>query len=185
MKIAITGTIGSGKTVACEYLRLKGYDVFDCDKENALLLQKDQEGYNALKKIFPQCFINEELDKKMLADIVFNDPEQKKILEMIMHPLILNRLQQRKDNPLFAEVPLLFEADWDRYFDHNLLLITDMDIVVKRLEERGLSRKEANDRVNAQMSVEEKIKRADKIIYNNGSLNELYENIDMWLDEII
>ena len=53
-RIAITGTIGSGKSVVCEYLRNKGYDVFDCDKENAILLEKGNEGYKAIKKVFSE-----------------------------------------------------------------------------------------------------------------------------------
>ena len=184
-RIAITGTIGSGKSVVCEYLRNKGYDVFDCDKENARLLEKGNEGYNAIKKVFPECFKKDKLDKKMLSDIVFNDEEKKKILEMIMHPLILNSLNKRKDYPLFAEVPLLFEVDWDRYFDSNLLIVTDMDIVVDRLLERGMDKDDIESRLKNQMPVEEKIKRADKIIYNNGSLAMLYEYIDKWLEDIL
>ena len=185
MKIAVTGTIGSGKSAVCQYISSKGYDVFDCDRENALLLEKGNEGYLALKEVFPGCFMDEELDKKMLSAIVFADPEQRKILEMIMHPLILKRLQERKDDPLFAEVPLLFEAGWDSYFDHDLLIVTDTDIIVSRLEKRGMGRQDALDRLNNQMPVEEKIKRADKIIYNNGSLEELYAYVDMWLAEVI
>ena len=184
-KIAITGSIGSGKSVVCQYLRDKGYDVFDCDEENSKLLQKNKKGYKAVKNVFPECFIDDELDKKLLADIVFNDFEKKKILEMIMHPLILDELNKRKDNPLIAEVPLLFEAGWDQYFDSNLLIVTDMDIVVERSLERGLSKKEIEKRMENQMPVEEKIKRADKIIYNNGSLSMLYSLVDQWLESII
>ena len=184
-RIAITGSIGSGKSVACEYLRSKGYDVFDCDAENAELLKKGEEGYNAIKEVFPECIIDGKLDKKVLSEIVFNDEEKKKILEMIMHPLILNRLNERKDFPLFAEVPLLFEVDWDNYFDTNLLIVTDLDIVVDRLIERGMSKQDILTRLENQMPIEEKIKRADKIIYNNGSLAMLYSFIDEWLDSIV
>ena len=185
MRIAITGSIGSGKTVACEYLRLKGYDVFDCDKENAILLEENNKGYNEVLKAFPECFINEELDKKALADIVFSDRKKKKTLEDIMHPLILEKMNNRQDDPLIAEVPLLFEADWDKYFDVNILIVTDIDLVLERLIERGLDEKEAKRRLKNQMSVEEKIKRADKIIYNNGSLTDLYQAIDEVLEEVL
>lgn len=185
MRIAITGSIGSGKTVACEYLRQKGFDVFDCDKVNAELLKKGNAGYKEVKKEFPECFIEDELDKKLLSEIVFNDREKKEKLEAIMHPLILERMMQIDDDPFFAEVPLLFEVNWDRYFDVNILIATDMDLVMERLKERGLDEDEALRRLKNQMSVEEKVKRADKIIYNNGSLAQLYQAIEKTLEEVL
>ena len=184
-KIAITGTIGSGKTMVSEYLISKGYDVFNCDLENAKLLLPNNAGYLKVKEVFPDCFINDELDKAKLAAIVFNDENEKKKLEDIMHPLILAELFKRADNPLFAEVPLLFECDWDRYFDMNVLVVSDRDIIIDRLLHRGLTMKDIEGRMAAQMSVEEKINRADKIIYNNGSLNDMYDNIDYLLSEIL
>ena len=102
-----------------------------------------------------------------------------------LHPLILKAMFDRKDDPLFAEVPLLFEAGWDVYFDHNLLVVTDEEKLIERLIERGLSRQEAYARLNKQMPTEEKIKRADKIIYNNGSMEDLYRLVDDWLEEIL
>ena len=101
-----------------------------------------------------------------------------------MHPLILERLKEHKEELLFAEVPLLFEAGWDRYFDQNLLVVTNQDILLKRLKDRGMSRSEALARLKKQMRVSEKKKRADKIIYNNGSLQELYDSLEEWLKEI-
>ncbi|MBQ5805422.1 MAG: dephospho-CoA kinase [Erysipelotrichaceae bacterium] len=185
MKIAITGTIGSGKTVVSDYLRSKGYDVFDCDRVNAWLLEENRKGYKAVKKLFPECFDGNSLDKKVLAETVFSDPEKKKKLEDVMHPLILKELKKRKDDPLFAEVPLLFEAGWDVYFDRNLLVVTDEKLLKERMKERGFSVKQYRERLKTQMPVEEKIKRADKIIYNNGSLNDLYVMIDNWLKEVL
>ena len=184
MKIAITGTIGSGKSTVCEYIRSKGYDVFDCDLENAKLLLKDNEGYLKVKELFPECIVNDEIDKKILSEIIFSSIDKKELLESIMHPLILKQLNLRKDNPLFAEVPLLFEASWDKYFDKNILVVTNMDLVVGRLLEKGLLLDDINSRIKNQMSIEEKIKRADKIIYNNGSLNDLYLVIDEVLKEL-
>ncbi len=185
MKIAITGTIGSGKTVVSDYLRSRGYDVFDCDKVNAQLLEENRKGYKAVKKLFPECFEGNILNKKKLAKEVFSDPEKKQKLEDVMHPLILKELKKRKDDPLFAEVPLLFEAGWDVYFDRNLLIVTDEKLLKDRMEERGFSVKQYQERLKTQMPVEEKIKRADKIIYNNGSLNDLYVMIDNWLKEVL
>lgn len=185
MRIAISGTIGSGKSMVSAYLRDKGYPVFDCDYENSRLLEKNQEGYRKVKEAFPECFIDDELDRRKLADVVFHDPKNRKKLEGIMHPLILKKLYERQEDPLFAEVPLLFEVGWDKYFDHNLLIVSDEKIILERLVEKGYTQTEARKRIAAQMDVEEKIRRADKIIYNNGSLAELYDLVDEWLENII
>ena len=182
MRIAITGTIGSGKTEASNYLRSKGYDVFDCDKVNSELL--DKKAYELLSDYFPQCFDGEQLNKQKLSSIVFTDENSKKLLESIMHPLILDELMKRHDNPLFAEVPLLFESGWDKYFDECLLIVADEDVAIDRLKNRGLSQEQAKMRINNQMPVQEKIKKATRIIYNNGSLDELYSAIDSYLKEL-
>ncbi|MBQ6560172.1 MAG: DNA-formamidopyrimidine glycosylase [Erysipelotrichaceae bacterium] len=183
-RIAITGSIGSGKSEVSRYLREKGYTVFDCDEENRNLLEKGNAGYEAVKKTFPECINNGELDKKALSSLVFNDASRKKELEDIMHPLILERLNEHKEELLFAEVPLLFEARWDRYFDQNLLIVTNQKILLERLKNRSMSKSEALRRLKKQMSVSEKKKRADKIIYNNGSLQELHSSLEEWLQEI-
>jgi len=111
--------------------------------------------------------------------------QKRKELEGIMHPLILNKLNARKDDPLFAEVPLLFESGWDAYFDHNILICSDEKILIRRLIERGLKEEEIKARLSAQMSVEEKRKRADILISNNGSLEDLYRAIDECLKVIL
>ena len=182
MKIAITGTIGSGKTEVSNHLRKLGYDVFDCDEVNRKLL--NERGYELLHDSFPECFEGELLNKKTLADIVFSDTEKKAKLESIMHPIILEELSNRKDDPLFAEVPLLFETGWDKYFDENILIICKEETAIERLKLRGFTELEAKNRINNQMPVREKIKKATRIIYNNGSLDELYELIDNCLKDI-
>jgi len=185
MKIAISGTIGSGKSEFCNYLRKKGYDVFDCDKENRKLLYKGRKGYRRVAKAFPEAMSQNGLNKQILSRIVFSDEKKRLQLEAIMHPLILDELNKRIDDPLFAEVPLLFEVNWDIYFDLNVLIVSNRNVVVGRLIERGLDKDEIDRRIAAQMDVEEKIKRADKIIYNNGSLTELYEAADGLLKEVL
>ena len=120
MKIAITGTIGSGKSTVASYLRNKGYFVFDCDEVNRELLNSD-----ILIDYFPECYDDGLLDKKKLANIVFNDEKKRLLLESIMHPLILERMKKEsgKHDPFFAEVPLLFEVNWDKFFDEILLVV--------------------------------------------------------------
>lgn len=180
MKIAITGTIGSGKSTVASYLRNKGYFVFDCDEVNRELLNS-----GILVEYFPECYDDDLLDKKKLANIVFSDENKRLLLESILHPLILERMEEEsgKYNPFFAEVPLLFEVNWDKYFDMVLLVVVDEAIALNRLMNRGLSIEESKQRIKNQMSIKEKIERSDVIIYNDSSLFSLYEKIDRWLSK--
>lgn len=180
MKIAITGTIGSGKSTVTSYLRNKGHFVFDCDEVNRELLNSD-----VLIDYFPECYDDGLLDKKKLANIVFNDEKKRLLLESIMHPLILERMKKEsgKHDPFFAEVPLLFEVNWDKYFDKVLLVVVDEKTTLNRLVARGLTIEESQQRIKNQMSIKEKIERSDVIIYNDSSLFSLYEKIDRWLSK--
>lgn len=185
MRIAISGTIGSGKSTVSAYLRDKGYVVFDCDKTNSKLLEPGQKGYDALVKAFSLNILNEEgiIDRKKLASIVFSDDCALNTLNSIMHPLIKEEmLKEMIRNDLFiAEVPLLFETDFYQLFDYKLLIVADYEIALERLLKRGLSRDDAISRIRHQMSVKEKISMSDYIIENNHGLDELYRRIDEWM----
>lgn len=186
-KIAISGTIGSGKSTVLNYLKSKGYFVFSCDEYNAFLLNKGQEGYIKIQEQFPEAFIKGELDKKALSKIVFNNPLQKERLESIMHPLIIAEMLRLRDlyEIYFAEVPLLFENNLEKYFDLSLLIVTDEQKALERLQKRGLDHDDAKQRILNQMPQEIKMKRADEIIYNNGSLADLYNQVDTVINKYV
>lgn len=187
MIVGITGSIGSGKSTVTKYLSDKGYNTFSCDEYNKELLNKDSIAYNKLKKAFPTCFKDKDLDKKALSSLIFNNKEEKDKLENILHPLIIKEMKRQIKNnkDIFIEVPLLFEANLDKYFEHILLVVCDEKIALERLEKRGLSKKESKERLKNQMPVKNKIIRANYLIYNNGSLNDLYKEIKKWLKEYV
>lgn len=182
MRIGITGTIGSGKSEVSSYLRSKGYNVFDCDAYNKELL--DNNAYELLHNDFEDCFIGNTFLKSELINVIFNDKLRKLKLESIMHPLILKKMFSVDDDPLFAEVPLLYEAHWDFYFDQVLLVICDEKIAIDRLIKKGMKIDDIKGRILSQEPKEEKIKKASRIIYNNGSLFELHKAIDNYLKSI-
>lgn len=187
MKYGITGSIGSGKSTVSKYLRDKGYHVFDCDTYNRELLEKGNLGYSIILDTFPEVFDGEELNKKKLSDLIFTDKEKKLQLENILHPLILDKMldEASEFNPFFAEVPLLFETEFYKYFDYCLLIVSDNEKVLDRLKLRGVNNAEAKRRFNNQMSIEEKKKRSNGIIYNNSDLANLYNQVDNWLNNYV
>lgn len=187
MKIAISGTIGSGKSTVSNYLRSLGFKVFDCDAANRELLIKGNKGYRALVSNFNNI-LDEELaiDKTKLSSLVFNNQEALNKLNSIMHPLILEAmLESAKDQEIFiAEVPLLFETEFKNYFDYKLLIVCDEAIAIKRLAKRGFDEASAKARIKHQMSVEAKKKLADEVIYNNEDEASLYLKIYEWIERM-
>lgn len=187
MRIGITGTIGSGKSTVTEYIKSLGFNTFSCDEYNAYLLQKGNEGYLLIKENFPEVFDGEELNKSKLSSIVFKDLKLRKKLESLLHPLIINEMDRLSAfcDIYFAEVPLLFESGLESHFDKTLLITVDEDLAIDRLINRGLKKDEAIRRMSAQMSVSEKKKRADEIIYNNSDLNSLYKEVDKIINKYV
>lgn len=180
MKVAITGTIGSGKTFVSDYLRSKDLFVFDCDKYNAYLLEKNNDVLNKILESFPNSVNHLCIDKKALANEVFSNEDKRKKLESIMHPYIINKINEEADQrDLFiAEVPLLFEAGLESFFDVIILIVANEKLLHLRLNEKGYSDEDIKRRMSSQLPIEIKMKRATEIIYNNGSFLDLYNEID-------
>ena len=180
MKVAITGTIGSGKTFVSDYLRSKDLYVFDCDKYNAYLLDTNNDVLNKILDSFPKSVNHLCINKKMLAKEVFNNDDKRKKLESIMHPYIIDKIKEEASlHDLFiAEVPLLFEAGLESFFDIIILIVANDKISRLRLNEKGYSDEDIKSRMASQLPIEIKMKRANEIIYNNGSFLDLYNEID-------
>ena len=184
-KIAITGSIGTGKSALSRIIKDKGYYVFDADKVNAELLN-DKDVLIKIKKLFNDVFDGEILNKKKLSVIIFKDSKRKKELEAIMHPLIKEKMLEMMDKyPLFfAEIPLLFETEFKYYFSDNVVVSAKEDIVINRLKERGVDKDKYQLCLANQRSLDDKIKLADYVIENNGSLNDLEKKAERWLKDI-
>jgi dephospho-CoA kinase len=125
-RIAITGGIGSGKSYIASILKDMGYDVFSCDEiYKKVLLSK--EYVEKIAQLFPMVVRNGKIDKNKLGNIVFSDPEKRKLLNGVAHPLIMRELFKEMDNAnspcVFAEVPLLFEENYVNLFDGVIVVL--------------------------------------------------------------
>ncbi len=180
--IAITGTIGSGKSTAGHYLKTI-YPVLDCDQVNAELLQPGHEGEKRLRTLSWIHYDQDgKIDKQNMASQMFQDHQKKQSVESILHPLIFEAIdrweKEQKSSLLFVEIPLLFEIGAQDRFDEVWCVAIPNDLACKRLVEgRGFLEKEARQRIKNQFSLEYKVSNSDKVFWNTGSQEQLIEQI--------
>lgn len=179
--IGITGSMGSGKSAVSKYISDR-YPVLDCDQVNAELLEPGHAGFLALDSI-DGLIENGVLDKKKMASYMFESEEHRLLIESLLHPLIFSEMltwiDRQSSDLVFVEMPLLFEVHAEHYFDEIWCVVCDRSVALGRLEKyRGYSKQEALERLNTQMSVEQKVSKSDVVIYNNGELMDLYEQIE-------
>ncbi len=180
-KIAIVGNIASGKSCVEKILIDKGFTVYDTDKIAHEILEKSDEA----RKTFPQAVVNGNIDRKILADIVFNNIEKKKTLENIIHPQVIDFIKQLTETPVFVSVPQLFEANMETLFDKIIFVSAPKEIRLRRLMQRNnLTKDEAELRINGQLDENEKIKKSDFVIYNNSTTDKLKEDVNKVLASI-
>ena len=185
--IGLTGSISTGKTQVSNYLRDRGEKVIDAD-----LIAREVVDLGPVKEKIKEAFGNDiykddELDRKALGEIVFRDKEKRQVLNEIEHPeiyrIILEEIKNSKGR-VFVDIPLLFESQHlnERYgldFDEVWLVYVSRETQVKRLIKRDrISRGYALEKINSQMSVEDKKIMADVIIDNSGSLEETFKQVE-------
>lgn len=187
MKIALTGTIGGGKSQVGKYLTELGYTVYDTDKMAHNYYLKGHSLYESLLEKFGTNILDQnlEIDRKKMASYVFNDREMLVWLESLVFPLVSKEIQElNSDSLMFFEVPLLFEAQMESLFDKIWMVSAPYDLRITRLSGRGLSKQEADKRMERHLDESEKIKRSDVFINNEGSIEDLHEIINNLLDEM-
>lgn len=179
MTTAITGTIGSGKSLVGEILRGNGKIVLDCDKINAELLS-DKVYLDGLKNLFPYAFPDGEFNKKILSQRIFADEAERKKLNRYAHPQIFNKLKsllaEYGDKEVFVEIPLLTD-EFLSFFDRVVVVDADEAVRIRRIERRdGVDAATAKAKVAAQKS-RLNYGVATIIIKNNMGKKELADTI--------
>ena len=185
--VALTGGIGSGKSLVAQFLREMNYPVFSCDELYKEVVESD-EYIQKLKILFPAAVQDGKVNRKILSEIVFNDEECLKQLNSLAHPLIMDLLLQKmkacSEGLVFAEVPLLFEGSFENLFDRVIYIARDKTQRVQAVLQRdGLSVEDVEKRIQRQfdgdtVSGQERLKKCNAIvIYNNGNKESLKEKI--------
>ena len=184
--IGITGGIASGKSTVTNFLRQKGFQAVDADAVVHQLQRPGGRLYQVLVQHFGQEVVleNGELNRPLLASLIFSDPEEREWSKRIQGEVICEELATLRDQLtqteaiFFMDIPLLFEQDYSAWFDETWLVYVDRDVQVDRFMKRDhLSKEVAESRLATQWSLEEKKKLASRILDNNGSRDQLVSQV--------
>lgn len=194
MIIGLTGGIASGKTTVSNFLKAKGFLILDADK-----IAKEISEREEIKKEIVISFgekildNNSNIDRKKLKKIIFEDKKKLEELNSIIHPEVykfFEKISKEKklenlEKIIIFDVPLLFESGIDKLCDKILLIWTSRDKRIERIMKRdSIESSLAQKIIDSQMSDEEKIKKADIVIENNGSIDELYRKIERFCENL-
>jgi dephospho-CoA kinase len=183
-RIGITGGIGAGKSEVTKHLRAKGFAVIDADEVQREATRPGEIAMLQLaEEIGDDIFLdNGELDRPMLADLMFSDPDILFTVNLILHSDIRTRMEKQiaaEEGAVFLSVPLLFESGGRWNCDTVWLVTAAEDVRLARAMARdGADEKDIRARMAAQMPEEDKRALADVVIENNGTPEELGARID-------
>lgn len=173
LKIGLTGGIGSGKSVVAGIFKVLGIPVFDADTEARLIMEKDEQLARSIQKIFgEQSYNDNRLNRKHIANIVFNDPGKLQQLNALVHPaaiLAANNWMKLQTTPyVVKEAALLFESGSARDLDYIVGVYSRKDLRIKRVMERdNTTEQHILSRMSRQMDEEEKMKLCDFVVRND------------------
>jgi len=179
MRLGLTGGIACGKSEVGAILRREGVAVCDTDDLAREVVRPGQPGHGRIRQLFGETYVDArgEIDRQRLGARVFSDDEARARLNEALHPLIRCAweawMEQHRQETVAVMIPLLFEIGATEGWDAILCVCAEPDQVMERLRGRGLSAEEARARLRSQMPLAEKMKRADHVIRNNGTLQDL------------
>lgn len=197
--LGLTGGIGTGKSTAAAYLTSRGFTHIDADQIGRDLTRPGSPVLAVLEETFGKSRAHPDrtslllkdgsLDRAGLAGIVFADPHQKARLDGIMFAEILCIIRERigaAEGPVLLDAPLLFESGADTLCDAVLLVTADGEARIRRVMARdGASREDVLARIRSQMSDAEKRQKADLVVDNSGSREELFCRLDEALQTLL
>jgi len=192
----LTGGIASGKSTVSNYLKSKGAVIIDADVLARQVVEPGEKAWHKIKEYFGVQAINSDgtLNRKKLAEIVFAEPQKRKVLNAIIHPEVVEKTKEminfyRNEGqaPLIVvDAPLLIEAGMHTLVDEVWVMAIDKELQVKRVMERDkLSREAALQRLASQIPTKEKLKFAHRVIDNNLDLERTISQVEEIWREVV
>ncbi len=175
LKVGITGGIGSGKTTVCRIFELMGIPVYYADQRAKALMTNDKELVQNIQSLFgKEAYINGQLNRKYIANIVFKNKDQLHLLNGAVHPALgkdfLKWVDLQSDVPyVVEEAAIMIESGNYKLMDQVILVTAPLEVKIKRIKNRDqASRQEILNRINSQLSDEDRMPYIDHIIQNDN-----------------
>ena len=192
LRIGLTGGIGSGKSTVAGLLAARGARVVDADRIAREVVEPGTPGLDAVVAAFGTEVLTPEgaLDRPALAAVVFADPEARRRLDGIVHPLVRARAAELvaaapPDAVVVQDVPLLVETGQAASYDLVLVVQADLATRLRRLVGRGLPEDDARSRIAAQATDEQRRAVADVVLDNSGTVEELEAQVErFWVERV-
>lgn len=192
--IAITGGIGSGKSTVTDYLTGRGFTVIDADEMSREMTAAGGKAMPYILEHFGINFINEDgsLNRPAMRDLVFNHPEYRAVLEEGTTKVVLEDIEKIKaqkaacgEKALFFDIPLLFETHQEANYDEVWVVTADVEKRRQRIKERDNMDDAIIDlMIDSQADEDVRLSKADTVLSNNGSIEQLYELVDRAVDRL-
>jgi dephospho-CoA kinase len=185
-KIGITGGIGSGKSIVCEVFRTLGVSVYNADIHAKILLDEDTNLQDKVRQTFGQdIFSMGKLNRKALADKVFNNPSELNKLNKIIHPAVSSDFEKwvflhQAESYILKEAAIIFESGTYKQLDAVILVYAPIEIRIERVMLRDhINKNKVIERIQNQMSDEEKKKLSDFMIYNDENHSIIHQVLSL------
>ena len=188
--VALTGGIGSGKSLVANYFFTLGAEVMDADQISRQVIERGTVGFDEVVASFGDSILKDgDIDRRALGEIIFADPEKRKALEAIIHPKVQQALATARkalgeNEILIYEIPLLVETGAADRFDHVITVEAPLEARIERLKKRGLHQSEIEKRIASQATPEQRISVANTVINNDGDEEELLRKVEAIWEEL-
>jgi dephospho-CoA kinase len=186
--VGITGSVGTGKSTVDNFFRELGAYIIDWDELAREVVRPHLKAWEEIVEYFGKDILNEDLtlNRQKIADMVFPDKEKVAKLNQMVHPQVFKEDERitneikslDHDALIIKDIPLLTEVARPLFVDKIIVVAASEQTQISRLEERGMSREDAKNRIKSQLPLEEKIKFADFVIDNDGSLEETKRQVE-------
>jgi dephospho-CoA kinase len=195
LRVGITGGIGSGKSTLCNFFKERGRTVISADDIARDLTEHNDLIRKRIQRVFgPQIYrADASLDRKLLASIVFGNAAARKRLNSIVHPPVVREIEEKaaaltspaKYPYLIVEAALIYETGLESRLDYTIVVDAPEEVRISRIMLRdGCTRNDVLSRIQAQMPMEQKLKRADIVLLNDGNVSDLKAKVP-FLDTLL